>query len=133
MEYFSGIFKIPFAESWGYVTNGGTESNMFGCYLGRELFPEGTPLLFKRYHYSVAKIVKLLRIKSQLVESQPDGEMDYDDLINKIRTSGERHPIIFANIGTTVRGAVDNIAEIQKRIAALGIHVKIIIYTRMPR
>ena len=42
MEYFSGIFKIPFAESWGYVTNGGTESNMFGCYLGRELFPEGT-------------------------------------------------------------------------------------------
>ncbi|EIV2083178.1 histidine decarboxylase [Klebsiella aerogenes] len=121
MEYFSGIFKIPFAESWGYVTNGGTESNMFGCYLGRELFPEGTLYYSKDTHYSVAKIVKLLRIKSQLVESQPDGEMDYDDLINKIRTSGERHPIIFANIGTTVRGAVDNIAEIQKRITALGI------------
>lgn len=121
MEYFSNLFKIPFEESWGYVTNGGTESNMFGCYLGRELFPNGTLYYSKDTHYSVAKIVKLLRIKSQLVESQPNGEMDYDDLIKKITISGEKHPIIFANIGTTVRGAIDDISEIQNRIAAIGI------------
>lgn len=121
MEYFSKLFNIPFEESWGYVTNGGTESNMFGCYLGRELFPNGTLYYSKDTHYSVAKIVKLLRIKSQLVESQANGEMDYDDLIKKITISGESHPIIFANIGTTVRGAIDNISEIQNRIAALGI------------
>ncbi|KMV74105.1 histidine decarboxylase, partial [bacteria symbiont BFo2 of Frankliniella occidentalis] len=118
---FSNLFKIPFEESWGYVTNGGTESNMFGCYLGRELFPDGTLYYSKDTHYSVAKIVKLLRIKSQLVESQPNGEMDYDDLIKKITISGEKHPIIFANIGTTVRGAIDDISEIQNRIAAIGI------------
>lgn len=121
MEYFSTMFKIPFEESWGYVTNGGTESNMFGCYLGRELFPNGTLYYSKDTHYSVAKIVKLLRIKSKLVESQPNGEMDYDDLIKKITLSGESNPIIFANIGTTVRGAIDNITEIQNRIAAIGI------------
>lgn len=121
MEYFSTIFKIPFEESWGYVTNGGTESNMFGCYLGRELFPNGTLYYSKDTHYSVAKIVKLLRIKSKLVESQPNGEMDYDNLIKKITLSGESNPIIFANIGTTVRGAIDNITEIQNRIAAIGI------------
>lgn len=121
MEYFSHIFNIPFEESWGYVTNGGTESNMFGCYLGRELFPDGTLYYSKDTHYSVAKIVKLLRIKSQLVNSQPNGEIDYDDLIKKITLSGELHPIIFANIGTTVRGAIDNISEIQNRIAAIGI------------
>ena len=121
MEYFASIFKIPFEESWGYVTNGGTEGNMFGCYLGRELFPEGTLYYSKDTHYSVAKIVKLLRIKSSLVESQPNGEMDYDDLIRKIQRDNEEHPIIFANIGTTVRGAIDNIAEIQQRIRQLGI------------
>ena len=121
MEYFASIFKIPFEESWGYVTNGGTEGNMFGCYLGRELFPEGTLYYSKDTHYSVAKIVKLLRIKSSLVESQPNGEMDYDDLIRKIQRDNEEHPIIFANIGTTVRGAIDNIAEIQQRIGQLGI------------
>lgn len=121
MEYFARIFKIPFEESWGYVTNGGTEGNMFGCYLGRELFPEGTLYYSKDTHYSVAKIVKLLHIKSSLVESQPNGEMDYDDLIRKIQRDNEEHPIIFANIGTTVRGAIDNIAEIQQRIGQLGI------------
>lgn len=83
MEYFAQLFKIPFEESWGYVTNGGTEGNMFGCYLGREIFPNGTLYYSKDTHYSVAKIVKLLRIKSTLVESQPNGEMDYADLIKK--------------------------------------------------
>ncbi len=48
--------------------------------------------------------------------------MDYDDLINKNQgPQANAIPSFFANIGTTVRGAVDNIAEIQKRIAALGI------------
>ncbi|GAA0474151.1 MULTISPECIES: histidine decarboxylase [Tatumella] len=121
MEYFAHLFRIPFEESWGYVTNGGTEGNMFGCYLGRELFPEGTLYYSKDTHYSVAKIVKLLRIKSCVVESQANGEIDYDDLIHKISRDNERHPIIFANIGTTVRGAIDDIALIQQRVKALGI------------
>ena len=121
MEYFADLFKIPFEQSWGYVTNGGTEGNMFCCYLGREIFPDGTLYYSKDTHYSVAKIVKLLRIKSQVVESLPNGEIDYDDLMKKIADDKEAHPIIFANIGTTVRGAIDDIAEIQKRLKAAGI------------
>jgi hypothetical protein len=38
-------------------------------------FPEGTLYYSKDTHYSVAKIVKLLRIKSQLVESQPSSQI----------------------------------------------------------
>ncbi len=120
MEYFASLFKIPFAESWGYITNGGTESNMFGCYLGREIFPDGTLYYSKDTHYSVAKIVKLLRIKSSVVESLPNGEVDYDDLLNKIARDNEKHPIIFANVGTTVRGAIDDIALIQQRLKEAG-------------
>ncbi|MFC0225994.1 histidine decarboxylase [Serratia aquatilis] len=121
MEYFADLFKIPFEESWGYVTNGGTESNMFGCYLGREIFPEGTLYYSKDTHYSVAKIVKLLRIKSQVVESLPNGEVNYDDLMAKIAKDNEKHPIIFANIGTTLRGAVDDIHLIQQRLKEAGV------------
>ncbi len=121
MEYFANLFKIPFEESWGYVTNGGTEGNMFGCYLGREIFPNGTLYYSKDTHYSVAKIVKLLRIKSCVVNSLPNGEMDYQHLIDQIKLSGERNPIIFANIGTTVRGAIDNITIIQQQLKDLGI------------
>lgn len=121
MAYFSGLFDIRFEDSWGYVTNGGTEGNMFGCYLARELFPEATLYYSKDTHYSVAKIVKLLRIKCRAVESLPNGEIDYDDLLAKIATDQERHPIIFANIGTTMRGAVDNITLIQRRLQQAGI------------
>ncbi len=121
IEHFSHLYQIPFDNCWGYVTNGGTEGNMFGCYLSRELFPSSRLYFSKDTHYSVAKIVKLLRIEHCIVESRQNGEMDYDDLISKIKANNEKHPIIFANIGTTVRGAIDNISIIQRRIAELGI------------
>ena len=120
MHYFAGLFRIPFEESWGYVTNGGTEGNMFACYLARELFPSGTLFYSKETHYSVAKIVRLLRIDACVVDALPGGEMDEDDLIRKIAARKAVNPIVFANIGTTLRGAVDNIASIQRRLALAG-------------
>ena len=51
MTYFSELFDIELEDSWGYVTNGGTEGNMFGCYLARELFPDGTLYYSKDTHY----------------------------------------------------------------------------------
>ncbi|MFM4703722.1 histidine decarboxylase [Aeromonas bivalvium] len=121
IQFFAALFCIPAELGWGYVTNGGTEGNMFGCYLARELFPEATLYYSKETHYSVAKIIRLLRMKSSMVDSQPNGEMDYDDLIKRIRLDGERHPIIFANIGTTMKGAVDNIVTIQDRLRNIGL------------
>ena len=44
---------------WGYVTTGGTEGNMYGLYLARELFPEGIVYFSEETHYSVAKILRL--------------------------------------------------------------------------
>ena len=121
MAYFAELFRIDHEDSWGYVTNGGTEGNMFGCYLARELFPDGTLYYSRDTHYSVAKIVKLLRIKCRAVESLPNGEIDYEDLLARIQADGERHPIIFANIGTTMRGAVDDIGKIQRLLEQAGI------------
>ena len=120
MHDFAGLFRIPVEESWGYVTNGGTEGNMFACYLARELFPAGTLFYSQDTHYSVAKIVRLLRIDACVVDSLPGGEMDEDDLIRKIAARKCAHPLVFANIGTTLRGAVDNIASIQRGWAQAG-------------
>lgn len=121
MRYFAELFKIPFADSWGYITNGGTEGNLFGCYLGRELFPQGILYYSKDSHYSVAKIIRLLRMQSCLVDALPDGTLDEHDLIGKIVAHKVVNPIIFANIGTTLRGAVDNITAIQQRLQQIGI------------
>lgn len=121
MTYFAELFAIPLQDSWGYVTNGGTEGNMFACYLARELFPQGVLYYSRDTHYSVAKIVKLLRIRAHAVDTLANGEIDYDDLLSKIAADNCANPIIFANIGTTMLGAVDNISLIQQRLAEMGI------------
>ncbi|WP_246681553.1 histidine decarboxylase [Candidatus Tokpelaia sp.] len=120
IEYFAGLFKIPFNKCWGYVTNGGTEGNMWGIYIGREKFPEGTLFYSRESHYSVAKIAKILRLPAHAVLADEKGEMVYSDLIKQIKNSRVKHPIILANIGTTVKGAIDNIATIQQKMTEAG-------------
>ncbi|MCU1717160.1 histidine decarboxylase [Pseudomonas sp. 5P_3.1_Bac2] len=121
MAYFAELFEIPLQDSWGYVTNGGTEGNMFACYLARELFPDGVLYYSRDTHYSVAKIVKLLRMPARAVATLSNGEIDHNDLISKIAIDDCANPLIFANIGTTMHGATDNISLIQQRLADLGI------------
>lgn len=120
IEWFANLFHISMDECWGYVTNGGTEGNMYGCLLGRECFPNGKLYYSKQTHYSVAKIVSMLRIEGRVIEVQDNGEIDYDDLISTIVENQDPHPIIFANIGTTVTAAVDDIRIIQEKMTAAG-------------
>lgn len=122
IEYFANLYRIPFGASWGYVTNGGTEGNMFGCYLGREMFPDSPIYYSSASHYSVPKIVNLLRMNGRVVGTRPNGEIDYDQLIDMIVRDRTRNPIVFANIGTTLSGAVDDIAIIQTRLRQIGYH-----------
>ena len=56
-----------------------------------------------------------------MIRSLPDGEMDYDDLRESIRIHRDVPPIIFANIGTTMRGAIDNLDRIRDIFEELAI------------
>lgn len=106
---------------WGYVTCGGTEGNMYGLYLARELLPDGVVYYSADTHYSVAKILRITGLCSAMVKSRPDGEMDYDDLATALERNRSAPAIIFANIGTTMRGAVDDIGAIKTRLRDAGI------------
>lgn len=35
ISFFAKLYKIPEDDSWGYVTSGGTEGNLYGIFLGR--------------------------------------------------------------------------------------------------
>jgi histidine decarboxylase len=37
IEFFAELFKAPSDDFWGYVTNGGSEGNLYALYLAREL------------------------------------------------------------------------------------------------
>ena len=118
---FARFTHAPPGEWWGYVTNGGTEGNMYGLYIARELFPEGICYFSEDTHYSVAKILRLQHTRSIMIKSQDDGEMDYTDLRETLRLYRDVPPIIFANIGTTMKGAMDNLATIRQILADLAI------------
>ncbi|MBK1827031.1 histidine decarboxylase [Haloferula rosea] len=108
-------------DYWGYVTSGGTEGNMYGLYLARELHPEGMVYFSEHTHYSVPKILRLQHTPSIMLKAQNNGEMDYDDLRESLKINRHRPPIIFANIGTTMTGAIDNLDRIQDILKDLAI------------
>jgi histidine decarboxylase len=118
---FARFTHAPADEWWGYVTNGGTEGNMYGLYIARELYPDGICCFSEETHYSVAKILRLQHTRNIMIKSQPDGQMDYADLRETLRSHRDVPPIIFANIGTTMKGAVDDLVQIRAIIEDLAI------------
>ena len=114
LTFFAKLYKAE--DWWGYVTTGGTEGNFYGLLLGREAYPDGILYASDNSHYSVAKAARILRIEQVVVRSQSNGEIDYEDLSNKLNTN---HPVIInLNIGTTFKGATDNLDQILEILAA---------------
>lgn len=120
IDGFARLFHAPKNNYWGYVTNGGTEGNLYGLYVARELYPDGMVFYSDQTHYSVPKNLKLLRMPSTQVKTVASGEIDYQDLQNKLIHQSAT-PIIFANIGTTMKGAIDDVVRIREILADLKI------------
>lgn len=109
LGFFANLYQIPEDDSWGYVTACGTEGNLYGIFVGREVYPDGILYSSQDTHYSVAKAARLFRIEHIVVNSQKTGEMDYVHFENMITKNCNRPAIINLNIGTTMKGAIDNL------------------------
>lgn len=118
---FADLMHLPREQAWGYVTSGGTEGNMYGLYLARELYPEGVVYFSQDTHYSVVKILRVLKARNIMIRSQENGEIDYDDLRETIRINRDAPVIIMANIGTTMKGAVDDVGKIRQVLDDLAV------------
>ncbi|HLZ89291.1 MAG TPA: histidine decarboxylase [Puia sp.] len=114
LTFFADLFKAPAGNWWGYVTNGGSEGNLYGLYLARELYPDGLVFYSEATHYSVQKNVQLLNLRSIVIRTNEGGEMDYHDLADMVQMHREKPVIILANIGTTMTEAKDNLGEIKR-------------------
>lgn len=126
VAFFAEMLRAPDGDWWGYVTNGGTEGNLYGLYLARELLPKGIVYYSEHTHYSVAKNLHFLGMRHIMIRSQENGEMDYDDLAETLKIRRDVPPIIFANIGTTMTEARDDIRRIRNLMDALAIRERYI-------
>jgi len=118
LSFFAQLYKIPENEFWGYVTAGGTEGNLYGMLLAREIYPHGILYSSQDSHYSIAKAARLFGIQHQVINSQSNGEINYEHLSQVIQQNSQQPVIINLNIGTTVKGAIDDldkVLEILKR------------------
>ncbi len=86
------LFRLPVDDAWGYVTAGGTEGNMYGIYVGREMLRNPIAYFSQDTHYSVRKILHVLNIRNIMIRSQDNGELDYEDLRESIRTNRDTPP-----------------------------------------
>jgi histidine decarboxylase len=120
LNWFARLWEIDEEDYWGYITNCGTEGNLHGILVGRENLPDGILYASKETHYSVFKAARMYRMDSVKVETLPTGEIDYDDFAAHLKANASRPAIINVNIGTTVKGAVDDLDRVLDILKATG-------------
>ncbi|HEY0175055.1 MAG TPA: histidine decarboxylase [Pedobacter sp.] len=121
LRFFAELFRAPADNWWGYVTNGGSEGNLYGLYVARELYPNGIVYYSEATHYSVQKNIQLLNCHSIVIRTRPNGEMDYDDLQQMVQMHRDQPVIILANIGTTMTEAKDDLGKIKDILRLLAV------------
>uniref|UniRef100_A0A0E0INX8 Serine decarboxylase n=1 Tax=Oryza nivara TaxID=4536 RepID=A0A0E0INX8_ORYNI len=120
LNWFANFWDVQRDQFWGYITSGGTEGNLYGLLVGRELFPDGILYASNDSHYSVFKAAKMYRVKCIRIATTVSGEMNYADLKSKLQHNTNSPAIINANIGTTFKGAVDDIDQIISTLEKCG-------------
>jgi histidine decarboxylase len=121
IEQFADLFQAPKNDWWGYVTNGGSEGNLYSLYLAREKYPNGIVYYSNSTHYSIRKNLHVLGIQCIAIRTQANGEMDYKDLHQTIAQHRNVPVIVVANIGTTMTEAVDDVTIIKSILNDLAI------------
>ena len=118
LYFFADLWNIDKNNIWGYITNSGTEGNLQGLYVGRESAQNNPHVFFtsKDSHFSIFKIAKILQLNIVLVESQENGEIDYHDFDAKVAQHRDKYIIVNANLGTTMKGGIDNTQELYRII-----------------
>ncbi|WP_222845857.1 histidine decarboxylase [Flavilitoribacter nigricans] len=121
IDTFAKLFRANPKDYWGYITNGGSESNLYGLYIARELYPKAMVYSSESTHYSVKKNIHLLNIPSIVIRSQENGEIDYEDLESMLRFNRHKPAIILTTFGTTMKEAKDDVARVKGILKKLAI------------
>lgn len=121
VDFFAKMFRANPKDYWGYVTNGGSESNLYGLYIARELYPKAMVYFSESTHYSVKKNIHLLNIPSIVIRSQENGEIDYEDLENTLQFNRHKPAIILTTFGTTMKEAKDDVSKVKGILKKLAI------------
>lgn len=120
LDWFARLWDLEKNEYWGYITNCGTEGNLHGILVGREVYPDGILYASSESHYSVFKAARMYRMECVKIDTLVCGEIDCTDFRSKLLSNTDKPAIINVNIGTTVKGAVDDLDLVIKTLEETG-------------
>ncbi|XP_078434532.1 serine decarboxylase-like [Wolffia australiana] len=120
LDWFARLWELDESEYWGYVTNCGSEGNLHGVLIGREMFTDGVLYASTESHYAVWKASRICRMRCVKVKTLETGEMDCSDFKVKLLQNRNQPAIVNVNIGTTVKGAIDDLDQIIKVLEESG-------------
>ncbi|MFE9750154.1 histidine decarboxylase [Saccharothrix saharensis] len=121
VDFFTDLAGGVPGEVSGHLAHGGTEANLFAAYVGRERYPDAVLYASAEAHYSVPKMSRVLRLPHVPVETGADGDMSLDALAHELGQRSDRPALVIATIGTTGRGAMDDIPGIRRVAAETGV------------
>lgn len=129
VRFFAEMMSLDPDDTDGYVTTGGSEGIRRGLLAARELLPRSARVYASdQAHYSVHKAAAELGMPLTIVPSLPDGMMDpaYLRMLTlaheRLRPRAGRGPgaVVLATIGTTTRGAYDDVAALRRIATTAG-------------
>ncbi|KAM4088250.1 hypothetical protein ACB094_07G056700 [Castanea mollissima] len=130
LDWFARLCELEKNEYWGYITNCGTEGNLHGILVGREVFADGILYASCESHYSVFKAAQMYRMECIKVETLVSGEIDCEDFKSKLLCHRDKPAIInlthvlwftlYNFAGTTVKGAVDDLDLVIQKLEEAG-------------
>ena len=119
IHWMGELFRNP--NTSGYITTGGTESNIAALYSAKKLHPERNEVIVpKSAHYSIDKAVELMGLK--LVRSDIDERYKADSYSIKKKITKKTLAVV-ATAGTSSLGAVDSIEEINELCDDVFLHI----------
>ncbi len=120
LEAFADLTDAKPDSTWGYITSGGTEGNLYAIFLAQQLYPNAVFYCSKET-FAIPKLLRCLRLENVIVDSHDDGRIDIDDLRSAMSVRRDLPAIVLANIGTTLKGAVDDLPAIYSLLDELEI------------
>lgn len=107
LMWFGRLWELAEEDMWGYISTGGTESNLQGLFVARECFNDGILYTSDQTHFSVFKAAALLKLQTIIIGTTDRGEIQYDQLQQQLEQNIDHPAILNVNYGTTMFGAID--------------------------
>lgn len=121
------LFHAP-PTRWGYVTSGATEGTEHALLDARRTYPNAVAYASAASHFKINSLVEKLLMPLVVINTDPGGAIDVNDLAGELARRRDRPAVIVATAGTTMTEAVDDVPAIvavceQLSITRRRIHV----------